>query len=79
MKSNTKNPGKNRVQKRAKRTRKKLKDAALDIFSEQSIDATTVQDITEKADVGKGTKKPMSAKGRSISILKIRKKSLLRW
>jgi len=27
----------------------------LDIFSEQSIDATTVEDITEKADVGKGT------------------------
>ncbi|MHC4115075.1 MAG: TetR/AcrR family transcriptional regulator [Planctomycetota bacterium] len=27
----------------------------MDIFSEQSIDATTVQDITEKADVGKGT------------------------
>ena len=55
MKSNTKKPGKNRVQKRAKRTRKKLKDAALDIFSEQSIDATTAEDITEKADVGKGT------------------------
>ena len=55
MESNTKKPGKNRVQKRAKRTRKKLKDAALDIFSEQSIDATTVEDITEKADVGKGT------------------------
>ena len=55
MKSNTKKPEKNRVQKRAKRTRKKLKDAALDIFSEQSIDATTVEDITEKADVGKGT------------------------
>jgi len=55
MKSNTKKPEKNRVQKRAKRTRKKLKDAALDVFSEQSIDATTVEDITEKADVGKGT------------------------
>jgi len=55
MESNTKKPEKNRVQKRAKRTRKKLKDAALDVFSEQSIDATTVEDITEKADVGKGT------------------------
>ena len=55
MKSNTKKPEKNRVQKRSKRTRKKLKDAALDVFSEQSIDATTVEDITEKADVGKGT------------------------
>jgi len=55
MKSNTKKPEKSRVQKRAKRTRKKLKDAALDIFSEKSIDAVTVEEITEKADVGKGT------------------------
>lgn len=46
---------KNRMQKRAKRTRKKLKKAALDVFSEKSIDATTVEEITEKADVGKGT------------------------
>jgi AcrR family transcriptional regulator len=44
-----------RAQKRAKRTRKKLKQAALDIFTEKSVDATTVEDITEKADVGKGT------------------------
>jgi len=44
-----------RAQKRAKRTRKKLKEAALDVFSEKSIDATTVEEITEKADVGKGT------------------------
>jgi len=46
---------KNRMQKRAKRTRKKLKKAALDVFSEKSVDATTVEEITEKADVGKGT------------------------
>jgi len=46
---------KNRMQKRAKRTRKKLKKAALDVFSEKSIDATTVEEITEKADLGKGT------------------------
>jgi AcrR family transcriptional regulator len=46
---------KDRAQKRAKKTRKKLKKAALDIFSEKSVDATTVEDITEKADVGKGT------------------------
>lgn len=43
------------MQRRAKRTRKKLKQAALDIFTEKSVDATTVQEITEKADVGKGT------------------------
>ena len=46
---------KSRAQKRAKRTRTKLKKAALDIFTEKSVDATTVEDITEKADVGKGT------------------------
>jgi len=46
---------KNRSQKRARRTRKKLKKAALNIFSEKSIDAATVEEITEKADVGKGT------------------------
>ncbi len=46
---------KDRAQKRAKKTRKKLKKAALDIFSEKSIDAATVEEITEKADVGKGT------------------------
>jgi AcrR family transcriptional regulator len=46
---------KNRTQKRANRTRKKLKEAALDVFSEKSVDAATVQEITEKADLGKGT------------------------
>jgi len=46
---------KNRAQKRACRTRKKLKEAALDVFSEKSVDAATVQEITEKADLGKGT------------------------
>lgn len=45
----------NRLQRRAGRTRTKLKKAALDAFSRKSIDATTVEDITEKADVGKGT------------------------
>jgi len=43
------------MQKRAKRTRKKLEKAALDVFSEKSIDAATVEEITKKADVGKGT------------------------
>ena len=46
---------KSRAQKRARRTRKRLKQAALDIFSEKSVDAATVEEITEKADVGKGT------------------------
>jgi AcrR family transcriptional regulator len=50
-----KKSGKSRTQKRAKRTRKKLEKAALDVFSKKSIDAATVEEITEKADVGKGT------------------------
>ena len=45
----------NRTEKRVKKTRKRLKKAALDVFSEKSIDAATVEEITEKADVGKGT------------------------
>ena len=55
MATKTKKSVKNRSQKRAKRTRKKLKKAALDVFSEKSVDAATVEEITEKADVGKGT------------------------
>lgn len=55
MATKTKKSVKNRSQKRARRTRKKLKKAALDVFSEKSVDAATVEEITEKADVGKGT------------------------
>jgi AcrR family transcriptional regulator len=55
MRKSSKKSSENRMQKRAKRTRKKLKEAALDAFSEKSIDAVTVEEITEKADVGKGT------------------------
>jgi AcrR family transcriptional regulator len=55
MTTKTKKTGQTRAQKRAKKTRKKLKKAALDVFSEKAIDATTVEDITEKADLGKGT------------------------
>ena len=55
MATKTRKSVKNRSQKRAKRTRKKLKKAALDVFSEKSVDAATVEEITEKADVGKGT------------------------
>ena len=55
MKTEPNKSGKNRVQRRADRTRKKLKDAALDIFSEKSVHAVTVEEITEKADLEKGT------------------------
>lgn len=46
---------KSRTRIKAKRTRKRLKKAALNVFSEKSINAATVEEITEKADVGKGT------------------------
>jgi AcrR family transcriptional regulator len=55
MKVKTKESGKTRSQKRARSTRKRLKEAALDVFSEKSVDAATVEEITEKADLGKGT------------------------
>ena len=55
MTTKTKKSVKNRSQKRAKRTRKKLKDAALNVFIEKSVDSATVEEITEKADLGKGT------------------------
>lgn len=55
METKSKKSGKNRLQKRATRTRRRLKEAALDVFSEKSIDAATVEEITDKADVGKGT------------------------
>jgi AcrR family transcriptional regulator len=44
-----------RTQKRAKRTRRKLKEAALDVFSQKTLDAAPVAEIPEKADLGKGT------------------------
>ncbi|MHC4153100.1 MAG: TetR/AcrR family transcriptional regulator [Planctomycetota bacterium] len=53
MKSKVNISEKSRSQKRARRTRKKLKEAALDAFNEKSIDAVTIEEITEKADVGK--------------------------
>lgn len=55
MLTETKRYRKSRSQKRAKITRSKLKKAALDVFSGKSIDSATVEEITEKADVGKGT------------------------
>lgn len=55
MKTKPKKARKNRFQKRATRTRKRLKEAALDVFSEKSVDAATVEEITQKADLGKGT------------------------
>ena len=44
-----------RAQRRAGRTRQRLLAAALHKFSDRGVDATTIEEITEKADVGKGT------------------------
>jgi AcrR family transcriptional regulator len=55
MEAKSKKTGRNRLQKRATRTRRRLKEAALDVFSEKSIGAATVEEITDKADLGKGT------------------------
>lgn len=55
MKNKPKKVSKTKGQKRIAKTRKKLKEAALDVFSEKGVEATTVEDITDKADLGKGT------------------------
>lgn len=55
MRKKPEKTSKTRGQKRVAKTRRKLKEAALDIFSEKGFDAATVEDITEKADLGKGT------------------------
>jgi AcrR family transcriptional regulator len=44
-----------RAQRRAGTTRMKLLDAALAVFTEIGFDAASIEKITEKADVGKGT------------------------
>jgi AcrR family transcriptional regulator len=55
MRVKIKESGKNRTQERAVRTRRRLKEAALDVFCEKSVDAATIEEITQKADLGKGT------------------------
>ena len=49
MKAKPSKLGENRLRKRAAGTRKRLKYAALDIFSGKSLHAVTDEDITEKA------------------------------
>jgi AcrR family transcriptional regulator len=58
MKSNTGNKGErdgSRQQRRVKATRKKILNAAREVFVEKGLDLTTIDNITERADVGKGT------------------------
>jgi len=44
-----------RHRRRAKATEKKLLDAARSLFAEQGFNTTSIDDITRRADVGKGT------------------------
>jgi AcrR family transcriptional regulator len=44
-----------RSQKRAAKTRQQLQDATLNVFSERGVDAATVEEITQRANLGKGT------------------------
>jgi AcrR family transcriptional regulator len=44
-----------RQQRRASRTRQRLLDAARRVFAERGLDLTRIDEITESADVGKGT------------------------
>lgn len=44
-----------RASRRASKTRQKLLDAALYIFNTKGVEACAIEDITESADVGKGT------------------------
>jgi AcrR family transcriptional regulator len=44
-----------RTERRKERTRRLLKDMALALFYEKGLYWTTVEDITDRADVGKGT------------------------
>jgi AcrR family transcriptional regulator len=48
-------PALTRHQRRRLQTRKQLTDAALQLILERGYDAITIQDITERADLGRGT------------------------
>ncbi|MCC7205773.1 MAG: TetR/AcrR family transcriptional regulator [Anaerolineae bacterium] len=48
-------PTGNRFERRKQRTRALLRQAAIDIMLERGYDAVTVQDIVNRADVGRGT------------------------
>jgi AcrR family transcriptional regulator len=44
-----------RASRRASKTRQRLLDAALYVFNRRGVDACSIEEITESADVGKGT------------------------
>lgn len=51
----SKEPKKTRQQRRYGKTREKLMDAAKMVMAEKGLSATTVEDITDRADVGRGS------------------------
>src|SRR3981189_2964925 len=53
--SNSNPPVTSRRERRSAETRERLFRAALDLFARKGFAETTVEDITEAADVGKGT------------------------
>ncbi len=48
-------PQLNRFERRKLRTRNRLKQATVDLMLENGYDAVTIQDITDRADLGRGT------------------------
>lgn len=48
-------PERGRAVRRALKTRQRLLESALSVFTQQGVDACSIEDITELADVGKGT------------------------
>jgi AcrR family transcriptional regulator len=45
----------NRKKRKSIRNRKKIKESGLDVFAEKGLHETKIEDITETADLGKGT------------------------
>jgi AcrR family transcriptional regulator len=48
-------PQETRTERRSRKTRAKLMRAALQLFRERGVDLTTIAEITERSDLGKGT------------------------
>lgn len=64
------NMKKNRASKRVALTRGRLVDSALKLFTSSGVDATTIEEITEGADLGKGTfYRHFSGKGEIMAAL----------
>jgi AcrR family transcriptional regulator len=57
MRTDANNPveGQSRQDRRARKTQMKIAEAARAVISEKGLEATTVDDITERADLGRGT------------------------